>query len=405
MNNLLSYFCITAIAGFLGTLSLSAQTNTDGSYSIPVYVTNPALYGPAYYTIYVGISGVNNSALLPYMIDTGSPNFFSVAGTGGTSYSDTNTNGFFDFSGNGSPGYWYATLTNTISLGSSNQTTYAATATAVDWAQVRYISAETNGMYTFSNAVAQSNSVTDRGNYGNFGAGLYGSSTLATILTQLPLNSGLKVGYSMNFTTNLTVSGTGSLTLGLSTDLLNTLSNMPGAIILSMLPSGTNLPTATGTVPGYQRAQVSNVAVTLTKDSSTITTNMPFVLDTGGGSNQIIYDTNTDLAPYDHATNLIVSSISSNTQTIYGISSNTTAWGGDVSLNTDSPYGTRINSGGYFFGSNIVTFDLADGIVIINPVPEPSSIWFFLLGGVCLISYGFCHKGRPSQKGLATPSR
>lgn len=390
MKKFLCCFYLIAGAVFFGTISSKAQMNSDGSYGIPVYVTNPALFGPSYYTVYVGISGIDSGALLPYMIDTGSPNFFSVAGTGGSSYSETNTNGFFDFSGNGSPGYWYATQTNTISLGSSNQTTFVTTENAVDWAQVRYISVETNGSYTFSNAVAQSNSIIeDRGNYGNFGAGLYGSSTLATILTQIPLGSGLKVGYSMNFTTNLTASGTGSLTIGLSTDFLNSLESMPGAIMLSMLPSGTNLPTVAGSVPGYQRAQVSNVVVSLTSPSGTTNTNMPLVLDTGGGVNQIIYDTNTDLAPFNHATNLIVSSTNSNAQTIYSISDNTTAWNGTVTLDTNSPYGTRINSGGYFFQSNMVTFDLADGIVIIDPVPEPSSIWFFLLGGVCMMGYGF----------------
>jgi len=359
---------------FLGCLGLRAQTNADGSYSIPVYLTNPAVYGPSYYTVYVGISGVDSGALLPYMFDTGSPNFFSVAGTIGNS--NASTNGFFNFSGNGSPGYFYQTLTNTISLGSSNQTTYATTANNVDWAQIAIVS-NTVGPTNYP-----SNNLLPDGTYGNFGAGLYGSSTLATVLTQIPLDSGLKQGYSINFTTNLTASGTGSLTLGLSAELLNTLSNMPGAIVLSLLTNGSNLPTATGTVPGYQRAQVSNVAVSLTKDGVTTNVNMPFVLDTGGGVNQIIYDTDTNLAFYDHATNLIVSS---NNQTLYTISNDTTAWGGQVDVDTNNTNGIRINSGGYFFGSNIVTFDLTDGIVIIDPVPEPSTYVLFGLGVLTLV--------------------
>jgi len=370
---------------FLGSIGLKAQTNADGSYSIPVYVTNPTAYGPSYYNIYVGISGVDNGDLLPYMFDSGSPNFFSTAGSGGDS--NASTDGFFNFSGNGSPGYFYQTLTNTISLGSSDQTTYASTQDNVDWAQIRAVS-NTVGTTNYP-----SNNMLPDGTYGNFGAGLYGSSTLATILTQIPLASGLKQGYSIDFTTNLTSAGTGSLTLGLSTGLLNTLSNLPGAIVLSMLPSGSNLPTADGTIPGYQRPQVSNVAVSLTKDGTTIITNMPLVLDTGGGINQIIYDTDTNLFEYDHSTNLIVSS---NNQTIYNISDNTTAWDGQVVVDTNNPNGTRINSGGYFFQSNIVTFDLADGIVIIDPVPEPTSSWMILAGGGLLLFLRFGYFKRKS---------
>lgn len=395
--------CLSALIVLLGSFTSRAQINPDGSIDIPVYVTNPGVFTPNYYTVYVGISGVDNGALLPYMIDTGSPNFFSVAGTGGSSYSETNTNGFFDFSGNGSPGYWYATQTNTISLGSSNQTVLASTASAVDWAQVRYISAENNGGYTFSNAVPQSNTIiADRGIYGNFGAALYGSSTLATILTQIPMAAGLKVGYSLNFTTNLTASGTGSLTIGLSPGLLSSLSNMPGAMVLTMQPSGTNLPTAAGSVPGYQRAQVSDVAVSLSKEGATTNLTMPLVLDTGGGVNQIIYDTNPSLTQFDGATNLTVST---NAQIVYNIVGNSTAWNGSVQVNTNSPYGIRINSGGYFFQSNIVTFDLSDGIVIITPVPEPSSFYLLLAGGILLLGYGFFQRGRPSQKEFETPSR
>ena len=358
----------------LGCLGLRAQSNSDGSYSIPVYETNPGVFGPSYYTIYVGISGVDNGQLLPYLFDSGSPNFFSTAGSDGDS--NATTNGYFNFSGNGSPGYYYQTLTNTISLGSSNQTTIATSSNNVAWAQIRAVSNTLSDQppvffYPSNNALVD-------GTYGNFGAGLYGNSTLATVLPQIPLAAGLKLGYSIDFTTNLTASGTGSLTLGLSTSFLETLSNMPGAIVLPLSPSGSNLPTANGTTPGYQRAQVSNVAVSLTKDGVTTNLSMPFVLDTGGGTNQIIYDTDTNLYSYDKATNLTVST---SNQTIYNILGGRTPWGGGVDVDTNNTNGLRINSGGYFFESNIVTFDLADGVVIIDPVPEPSTCCLFGLAG------------------------
>ena len=40
-----------------------------------------------------------------------------------------------------------------------------------------------------------------------------------------------------------------------------------------------------------------------------------------------------------------------------------------------------------------------------NPVPEPSSGWLFALGGVAVFGYGVFQRGRPNQKGLATPAR
>lgn len=418
MNTKLRFCALLGISMLLMPVASQAQTNPDGSINIPVYVTNSPNAGvPWQYVIYVGITGIetnNNNGLLPYMFDTGSPNFFSVAANN----PNTNTNdlGFFNFSGNGSPGYWYQTNSNTISLGDSSGSIYTQTANVVNYAQVTYISTPTN--YTnyptnITEALNESNAVippsapfTNRGGtWGNFGAGLYGTNTLATILTQLPLATNLVEGYSINFTTNLTSTTNGSLTIGLSTNYLSYLTTLPGAIILSLLPdTNSMLPTTNGEFTNaYSRAQVSNVLVSYIQNGTTNTTNLPLVLDTGGGASQLIYDSN---AIDGSISNLKVSSTS--LEPIYTILGSNTAWGSGMSVetyNTNPP--NRINSGGYFFQSNIVTFDLADGIVIINPmtVPEPSSKWLLLLGGLVLLGYGVFQRGRPSQNGLATPSR
>ena len=68
-----------------------AQTNADGSINVPIYVTNASNYSPSHYTIYAGIGG---GPLLPYLFDTGAPNFFSVYGTDSNT---TATNGSLTF--------------------------------------------------------------------------------------------------------------------------------------------------------------------------------------------------------------------------------------------------------------------------------------------------------------------
>ena len=357
-----------------------AQTNADGSINVPIYVTNASNYSPSHYTIYAGIGG---GPLLPYLFDTGAPNFFSVYGTDSNT---TATNGSFTFAQ--APTYYYQTLTNQISLGSSNNVTNVTTGSA-GYAQVRYIQNGTNGDINQQ----YGNILTNDGTYGDFGAGLYGNSALATVLTQIPLAGSLKVGYSLNLGTG----EEGTLTLGLSAALLAQLTNAPGAVIMSLSPSGTNLPTPDGgSVAGYDKAQVSNVALTLTAtNGDSTTTNTPFVIDTGGGPNAVVYAMGLD--QYSYATGLRVAS--TNGETLYSLTNGITPWGGHVSIISDTNGGDRLNSGGYFFQSNIVTFDLADGIVIIDPVPEPTSSWLLLLGGGLVLACLGRAKGGKGRRG------
>ena len=68
----------------------SAQTNADGSYTIPIY-QNPSSLTPSHYTIYASFG---NGPLLPYLFDTGAPYLMSF-------YNNTtnlSTNGAFTFS-------------------------------------------------------------------------------------------------------------------------------------------------------------------------------------------------------------------------------------------------------------------------------------------------------------------
>jgi len=347
----------------------SAQTNADGSYTIPIY-QNPSSLTPSHYTIYASFG---NGPLLPYLFDTGAPYLMSF-------YNNTtnlSTNGAFTFSTGLT--YFYNEIDQSVSLGTSAGQTNVTTASPVNLGQVNYTDADIFDPASTTNQVANPTSPQADGTYGDFGAGFYGSSTFATILAQLPLAASLKQGYTLNVTTN---SLQGSLTLGLTESSLDALSNAPGAIVMSLLPTGTNIPTATNDIPGYAKTQVADVNISLSKQGVTTNSQIPFVLDTGGGPNAVLYSTN--LAGFGDATNLSVSS--TNGQQLYTVTDNQTPWEGNVSVITNLAGGERLNSGGYFFQSNIVTFDLSDGVVIIDPVPEPAS-WAMLvlsLGGALL---------------------
>jgi hypothetical protein len=366
-------FCLL---GFCGGVALQAQTNADGSINVPIYATNGVNYSPSHYTIYAAIGG---GPLLPYLFDTGAPNFFSFYDTNGAA---TATNGSFTFSTGLT--YYYEGITSSVSLGSNN--TALVTSDPLNLAQVRYTQGDVFNN-TPINQVTNAAAPQADGTYGDFGAGFYGSSLLATVLTQIPLSNSLTLGYTLNLTSaQIASSGQGSLTLGLSAALLNSYATNPNVIRMALSPSGFTIPTTNGgTIAGYNKAQVSNVVVSLTAtNGSTTTTNMPFVIDTGGGPNAVLYATN--LMGYDNASGLSIDS--TNGQPLFSMTNGVTPWGGNVAIITNLAGGVRINSGGYFFESNIVTFDLADGLVYIEPVqsiPEPASLWLFLNGGVLLL--------------------
>ena len=378
--------------------SAAAQTNPDGTVNVPVYVTNSANFGPSRYTIYAGIG---TGPLLPYLFDTGAPNFFSFYDTNSSSAS---TNGSFTFSTGLT--YYYEGITSMVSLGTPG--TAIVTSDPLQLAQVRDTQ---SNIFHGTPILPVSNPAMPQadGTYGDFGAGFYGNSLLATVLTMIPLNRSLSLGYTLDLTAaTLAATGQGSLTLGIPASLLAGYATNPEVIRIDLSPSGTNIPTAGGgSIPGYDKAQVAGVSVTLDgTNGAAITTNMPLVLDTGGGPNAVLYAANLD--PFNNATNLMVSTTNPPGTTLYNVTGNTTPWGGSVDVITNLNGGVRLNSGGYFFESNIVTFDLSSGYVYVLPVqtvPEPSSRWLLLGGAAALLGYGLFQNGRPSQNGVATPAR
>ncbi|MEO6848636.1 MAG: hypothetical protein ABI254_15400, partial [Chthoniobacterales bacterium] len=63
------FLLIVLLATFASIKCGLSQANPDGSYTLPIYVTNSQ--GPDNYIIYASVGG---GALLPYLFDTGSPN-------------------------------------------------------------------------------------------------------------------------------------------------------------------------------------------------------------------------------------------------------------------------------------------------------------------------------------------
>jgi hypothetical protein len=324
-----------------------SQTNPDGSFTIPIYVTNSQQ--PDNYIIYASVGG---SALQPYLFDTGSPNLFTTV-PGGTI---TGT-GSFSFAQNITYGY---NLQNTsIGLGTEGQQTIVSTGNI----GVANITTITDGSGT--NVIPPNLELSDN-TYGDFGASGYGTNTLATVLTQVPLSNGLKEGYIVNVAGK--TSGAGSLTLGLSAAAIQAFQNTPGAIVLPMSLTGSFIPTATGSIEGFNKAQVADTMVTISTTSGALSKMVGTVFDTGGGPNAIVYDPSfAGLGGGDLT-------ISYDSQDILD-DPGTTGWGGSVIADSNTSGGIRVNPGGSIYQDYAIMFDLTDQTVTLIPdaIPEPTA--------------------------------
>ena len=326
--------------------SAYAQVTDPAAFTVPIYV-NLTTTGPDRYNIYAGINGGPN---LPYLFDTGAPNFFSVVGN----QSRSQTNQSFSFAE--SLTYYYGIDHVSVTLGTSTQN--IVTTAPVNYAQVNAIKLGTNVPN------AQSGSHLKNGTYGDFGAGLYGSSTLATILAQVPLPAGYKTGYLLDVTGSN--SPQGSLLLGLSPSLIAAMTNLPGAIVLPLSLTGTNIPASgTNNVPGANKAQFGNALIELFPPE--FRTNLPIVFDTGGGNNAVIY---AEGVPTNYDRLSVGVALGAGTQTLYTVQEKT-PWGGGITVSNNVSGGTRINSGGYFFQNYRMMVDLTDSQLVLAP---PASV-------------------------------
>ncbi|HEY8902153.1 MAG TPA: hypothetical protein VIM48_00510 [Chthoniobacterales bacterium] len=349
----------------------SSRQAADGSYRVPIYI-NPSVYGPSKYHIYVGIDG---GPMLPYLFDTGAPYFMSlVGGPGGTPTAN------FSF-GDGYLTYSYFPEATVVRFGEQGKAQAIVSTRKMNVARV----AQING------ATAPTGPLAD-GTYGDFGAGLYGTSALATALTQVPLAEGLKVGYVVDLAGKN--AGSGVLTLGLSPLMVANMRNSPGAITMPMSRSGVRIPAATRLIPGYNKAQVADTQVTFIHHDVNHALPLPTVFDTGGGPNSIIYDSGFgNITPTSLA-------ITYNGRTVVQAGA-VTPWGGTPLVIDTTFGGPRVNPGGWIFQQNVIMFDVEDGALTIVPASGTSPATFPPARTITVVALG---NGRYELSGRLTDS-
>ena len=311
---------------------------------IPIYIMAND-YGPDRYTIYAGL---NDGPIVPYLFDTGAPFFFSVIGAQG----GTATGNFSFASGTG---YNYFVKNATVSLGDKFGNELAKTGS------INYAAVVSIGNHTTTGGPLADNT------YGDFGAGLYGNSTLCTVLSQIPIGGNLTTGWIVDVA-GLN-GGNGTLTIGLTANMVAQAKSTPGAIVIPMAFSGNRIATANGTIPGYNKAQVSGTTLTISKNGCTTRSMIiPTVFDTGGGPNAVAY------APPLRALNGGNMTLSYRGRPILSFNG-TTPFGGNVVVENTTLGGVRCNPGGAAIYQNYkVVFSLnaiGTGEVILVPSPIP----------------------------------
>jgi hypothetical protein len=207
------------------------------------------------------------------------------------------------------------------------------------------------------------------GTYGDFGAGLYGNSTLCTILSQIPIGGALKPSWIVDVAGRN--GGNGTLTIGLTANAIATAKNTPGTIVMPMAFSGTSITTANGTIPGYNKAQVSGTTLSISKNCTIRILIVPSVFDTGGGPNAVAY------APRFQGLGVGNMTLSYRGKTILSYNG-TTPFGGNVVVDTNTQGGVRVNPGGAAIYQNYkVVFSLNNtgtGQVILVPSTIPAYV-------------------------------
>jgi hypothetical protein len=280
--------------------------------------------------------------------------------------------------------YLYDEVPTSVALGNANGTVLAA-ASNVNVGQITQIisqgitSVASNWATMVTNGTAP---VFEDGTYGNFGAALFGDSSLATVLAQLPIGDRLANGFIIQ--SGGVSASVGTLTIGLEPTLLQQWENTPGVSVLDMNPSGSILPNPDGnaqSVLGYTEAQVTDGEIILQSGTNSQTIISRVVLDTGGGNANTIFNTGTpDLSEFiqgDESTGtlangvtyeLLATNTSGALSTIFNYLTGPDALptGGNTVVSSNDQ--NSDNSGISLFYNDNVMFDLADGLVLLDPI-------------------------------------
>ncbi len=352
----------------------------DAAYSIPIY---QSYVGGTH--LLVG-AGINGGPILPYLLDSGSPNLFATYGswTPGLPKRTKQGDGSFGFADGIS--YYYDPVKVDIALGDFVSGITTVTAKGVNIAQITNIGtktpAESSALWQtrYNNGGTALNDVT----FGNFSAGLYGTSSLATLLPQMPLPPGYKAGYVIK-SGGIQDGAVGTLEIGLSPRLISQYTASPFATALDMNPSGNKIPgprksDGTGTLlNGVGKAQLASTVVSLTNAKGfTYSYKLPTVLDTGGGEKNIIYRASVqpsltrDTKGTGQVNTGVQFNLSADGAPFYSYLAGITP--SDDLIVVDPQYKAadgfpRINPGIAFFYAYNVMFDVADGKIGLLPNP------------------------------------
>jgi len=339
-------------------------------------------------------AGLNGGPLNPYLLDSGSPNMFSTYGSWWPGYTEPVTQpGTNTFSFANGTTYYYDIVPTALAMGSGPGGTVVVAGANINVAQITNIGSATpaEDFANWASAVAQGNAPFGSDNtYGNFSAGLYGTSSLATALAQFPINDGLVSGFIIDALAHSGTAGSsaGDLTIGLAPTEIALWKADPSVIVLAMAATGTTLPNPAGNAvaaPGYDKAQIADATLSLTMNGTTTNITIPAVFDTGGGANNIIYNPGgvPDLTAFQQpGEDRLLENISLNfnkittagtlatiLQYLTGPGALPTGGQTEAIASTSIPGTLRINPGLSLFLQYEVMFDLEQGEVLLRPAP------------------------------------
>jgi hypothetical protein len=371
---------VTYHSAVTATAPVSVASDAGGPYIIPL------VHRAGDLAIYVSVGG---GPLEPYLFDTGSPQMLASYGAwwpDTVAPTSATPDGQHTTSFASGIVYTYNDVTEPIALGDPSGQILTPSVDA-NLGQIITTGTSDSGNLSplatyqqFQNSVAQTGAPLEDDMYGNFGGGLYGDTTLATILAQLPLAPGLTPGFVVRSGGD-DPSATGELIVGLTPEMISSFSTT-----LPMNPSGLTLANNySQSVPGYEGAQVDVTTVELSKDGTpNYTASLPTVFDTGGGPNNLIYQdqssSSANAVPSafivgdgssgrikDGVTYAILNSLD---MPIYTVNTGNTPYVNITAVDPNYDVGLgypRLNPGLGLFYANDVMFDLGGGILGLSP--------------------------------------
>ncbi|HEY5793120.1 MAG TPA: hypothetical protein VIS74_07465, partial [Chthoniobacterales bacterium] len=350
---------------------LSAAANADGSYAVPIY--HDLQYGSVHVLkIYAGLNG---GPMVPFLLDSGSPNLFAAYGSWWPGSPTTVVKGTHRDKFSSGNEFFYKSAHATVTFGDRRQNAIAGIDAKLAMLTKATVKGETRDYRYWKKVNPFTETVLPNDTFGNMGLGLEGNSAvsgLATLAAQVPLAKGMQTGFVIN--TGGSLAARAQLTLGLSPGVVK-MFQAPQAIVLQMGATGGTIPGPGGsTVPAYGEAQASATTLTVTNQGRTLTLALPTIFDTGGGNNTYINAAGTIL---DTGINYPVQglSVSQGLRQVFDyVTSN--PLGGGLYVTTGGGTDPRTNTGLSIFMQYLVLFNLTEGWMSLLPFSALNSVPF-----------------------------